>query len=71
MVMLVCLSSLALVRCLLIRARLSRVESVTDQVERVRDQVEKLIIQGQTHHTNPELITPMLESGDSSRRTTM
>ena len=70
MVTLVCLSSLALVRCLLLRARLSRVESVTDQVERVRDQVEKLIIQGQTHH-NPELITPMLESGDSSRRTTM
>ena len=58
------MSSLALVRCLLISARVSKIEGVSDQVE-------KLIIKGQTNHTNSELITPMLERGYSSRRTTM
>ena len=61
------LSTSALVRCILNRASVSR-------VERVREHVEKLIIHGQTHDTNSQLITPMLggylDSGDSSRCTT-
>ena len=44
------------------------------RVERVREHVEKLIIHGQTHDTNSQLITPMLggylDSGESSRCTT-
>lgn len=61
------LSTSALVRCILNRASVSR-------VERVREHVEKLIIHGQTNDTNSQLITPMLggylDSGDSSRCTT-
>ena len=61
------LSSVALVRCFMNRASVSR-------VERVREHVEKLIIHGQTHDTNSQLITPMLggylDSGESSRCTT-
>ena len=57
------LSTVAMARCLLNRANVSR-------VERVREHVEKLMIHGQTNDTNSQLITPMLESGESSRCTT-
>ena len=50
-------------RCLLNRANVSR-------VERVREHVEKLMIHGQTNDTHSQLITPMLDSGESSRCTT-
>jgi len=62
-VTLLLLSTVAIARCLLNRANVSR-------VERVREHVEKLIIHGQTNDTNSQLITPMLDSGESSRCTT-
>lgn len=61
-VTLLLLSSVAIARCLL-NSRVSR-------VERVREHVEKLMIHGQTNDTNSQLITPMLDSGESSRCTT-
>ena len=62
-VTLLLLSSVAVARCLLNRASVSR-------VERVREHVEKLMIHGQTNDTHSQLITPMLDSGESSRCTT-
>ena len=62
-VTLLLLTSVAVARCLLNRASVSR-------VERVREHVEKLMVHGQTNDTNSQLITPMLESGESSRCTT-
>jgi len=62
-VTLLLLSSVAVARCLLNRASVSR-------VERVREHVEKLMIHGQINDTHSQLITPMLDSGESSRCTT-
>jgi len=62
-VTLLLLSSVAVARCLLNRASVSR-------VERVREHVEKLMIHGQSNDTHSQLITPMLDSGESSRCTT-